>query len=808
MKHAMTIVVLPLLPSLFAQSLPPLPHGAFTYVCIPDTQAYSSVADESVPGGWLETNPSFDSRVDWIASNVDSQKVFFVSHMGDVVQENRRSQWDFASRLMSRLDGKVRYGICPGNHDQSNKGGKTGDTSLFSEAFPASRYSGRRWYAEYFGGYTNSAGCFVSGNNANSCQLVDVGRFGFVIMHIENNAPDPVLQWADGVLERHRDRLAIIATHMFIGFRKAKFRTGKAVRPKRETLGLVEWTKRHGREATSGALMWKNHFSRHPNVFLIVCGDQSSVMTHHEKLVGTCGNVVHAFMQDYPKNDASDWLRLFRFQPVEGVIEVFTYSPQRNAVCEGVGCWPEEKWHRFTIPFPMVVADGHPMPTVPLLNEVQKRFLDLPRNERRMKFADVGFRTALSYAGWHPQSVFLPFRHIIKNDLTVEIRNGMDGRLACVGPAAGTHAEICNLEIARTYIWSAADGNGDVVASGEFRTDDLAPRLLKVPGIVNLRDLGGRVGLDGRRVRQGLVFRSAGFNENAQTEYHTQEETKNVLGDRFVPLREEIERRISFWRGMEADPSSLDIVDARLSCDWLVVTGGVSRVMHPDPSGNCWLQEDSRSGAGGTAVIEIELTADGDGYAVLDTGADWYYRLSVNGEIVVNRMDDGAGFTPWRPPNRVLPVKVSKGANMLRAEVSPGDLSWLFRCAVSGERDRRRLAAQARTEYEHRRFRETERSFKALRPGASRLDDAARRFMAETLGIRTDLDLRGAHETFGMAGSPLGQKVCWKNVSFGAYCNLGLPFGRNAFRQAFMVFLDARNYPISFHCISGQDRTG
>lgn len=32
--------------------------------------------------------------------------------------------------------------------------------------------------------------------------------------------------------------------------------------------------------------------------------------------------------------------------------------------------------------------------------------------------------------------------------------------------------------------------------------------------------------------------------------------------------------------------------------------------------------------------------------------------------------------------------------------------------------------------------------------------------------------------------------------------------GRDAFRDVFRVFLDEAHYPIDFHCVAGQDRTG
>ena len=51
-----------------------------------------------------------------------------------------------------------------------------------------------------------------------------------------------------------------------------------------------------------------------------------------------------------------------------------------------------------------------------------------------------------------------------------------------------------------------------------FVTEDQAPRWIEIEGRVgNFRDLGGWRTQDGRRVRQGMVFRSAGLNNNSAT---------------------------------------------------------------------------------------------------------------------------------------------------------------------------------------------------------------------------------------------------------------------------------------------------
>lgn len=74
------------------------------------------------------------------------------------------------------------------------------------------------------------------------------------------------------------------------------------------------------------------------------------------------------------------------------------------------------------------------------------------------------------------------------------------------------HARNCGCKDSRPSVTSEA---------GTFVTEDLAPRWIELEGSVrNFRDLGGRYGLEGRRVRQGLVFRSQGLNENSVDGIH------------------------------------------------------------------------------------------------------------------------------------------------------------------------------------------------------------------------------------------------------------------------------------------------
>ena len=166
---------------------------------------------------------------------------------------------------------------------------------------------------------------------------------------------------------------------------------------------------------------------------------------------------------------------------------------------------------------------------VPLLTDAQKAYFDIPTAERRIKFRDVRFRKELSRSGEHapdgkvirqaywPKTVRLAWTPVKGAEAyTVTVKDAKKGETVVNETVAGTSLEIDNLEVAAEYVWTVT-GGGDS-CSGKFKTEDRTPRLIRYPGVPNVRDLGGWIGLGGRRVRQGMIIRSAGLNENAHRE--------------------------------------------------------------------------------------------------------------------------------------------------------------------------------------------------------------------------------------------------------------------------------------------------
>jgi len=93
-----------------------------------------------------------------------------------------------------------------------------------------------------------------------------------------------------------------------------------------------------------------------------------------------------------------------------------------------------------------------------------------------------------------------------------------------------TYFSFDNLLLGEKYYYSVFDKNGkEIIKNKEFKTSFHAPRLINVQGVTNVRDIGGWMTESGKRVKQGLIYRSGRFNENNSKEPLITEEGKNIV---------------------------------------------------------------------------------------------------------------------------------------------------------------------------------------------------------------------------------------------------------------------------------------
>ena len=464
--------------------------------------------------------------------------------------------------------------------------------------------------------------------------------------------------------------------------------------------------------------------------------------------------------------------------------------------------------------------------TVPLLNDKHKAFLAMPREERRKFFADAEKRKQLIKAGHWPRPVYFGWKSTDAPDETtyrvlVSEKPDMSDALAVTGENG--KAKLYNLLLGRTYYWqveATAPGEKPVLSLvHSFTTESQPPRLLRFPDVPNARDLGGRRGRNGLYVKQGLVFRTAGMNTNAR-----RAAAKN--DEEFLRAFPEYRPILKFYRDLQKrlkdDPESVRVVPYSLGSKWIVfrkdkadltademksldtleaipetLFGAEPTVMTANKRGRVAIPEDGPGPH--TAVLMQEFTAPADGIMQIASGGNWYWCVRVNGQLVYNRMrGNGKGAST---SNYHYFVPVSKGKNLITVVLKAADTGgWMWCC---GKRKKQDPAANI------------DAAIKALlssggrmQKGKSRVTAEGRAIFLDRYGVRSDIDLRSDGECWGMTGSPLGPEVKWFHYSSSAYAGMHTDRGRAAFAKVFRVFLDEKNYPVIFHCIAGQDRTG
>lgn len=82
----------------------------------------------------------------------------------------------------------------------------------------------------------------------------------------------------------------------------------------------------------------------------------------------------------------------------------------------------------------------------------------------------------------------------------------------------GSSLTIYNLRIGMRYDWTVSCA--EETAAGWFETEDRPPRIMRVDGATNVRDIGGWRTENGRRIRQGMIFRGSELDRHLQITSH------------------------------------------------------------------------------------------------------------------------------------------------------------------------------------------------------------------------------------------------------------------------------------------------
>ena len=297
---------------------------SFSMIVLPDPQSYVKFA---------ANQPLFDLQTAWVARNVDSLRIVSVLCTGDLVEQNdlavpdgvngdqtSREQWQAASRAFARLDGKVPYVICSGNHDYGYQSSEVRRTHL----------------PEYFRPERNA--CWrqtlvAVGNNYAGEPTLENAAYEFrtphwrpiLVVSLEFAPRDEAISWARSVIARpqYENHVVILLTHSFLDYKGERFQT--------ENYRM--------KPANYAEAVWQKLVYPSPNLRLVVCGHECNIVDYDRQVSfrtdrNQAGRTVAQMMFNAQTadgqwfgNGGDGWLRILEFRPDGRTISVRTFSP-------------------------------------------------------------------------------------------------------------------------------------------------------------------------------------------------------------------------------------------------------------------------------------------------------------------------------------------------------------------------------------------------------------------------------------------------------------------------------------------------
>ena len=143
-----------------------------------------------------------------------------------------------------------------------------------------------------------------------------------------------------------------------------------------------------------------------------------------------------------------------------------------------------------------------------------RAFLKKSSQERNTLMVDKTYRDKL-------KTEYVPVKFAWESDkketFKLQISETKDFKKTIEFTTDKNYVRVSNLKMAQKYYWRVL-GKDDISPTRIVITEDFAPRVLNVAGVSNARDLGGRIGLNGKRIKQNMIIRSAGFNRSSKDE--------------------------------------------------------------------------------------------------------------------------------------------------------------------------------------------------------------------------------------------------------------------------------------------------
>lgn len=301
---------------------------SFSIALLPDVQNYVK---------YDYNQPILELLTAWIADNKENLNIKAALCTGDLVDQNEclvppfprfgnltsKQQWEFVSHAFARLDNRVPYVICPGNHDYGYTRSEVPITH-FPEYFTVERNPLNKGFL--VAAANNRLGVPTLENAA--FEVKDEHWGDLLVISLEFGPRDEVMEWAKNLCEseQYRNHKVIVLTHSYIG---------EGNDPK-----FIKNDHYKMRPLTNGADMWEKLVKTTANIRMVICGHYGVANEKLESATGfkvsknDAGKEVCQMMFNtqtigggFSGNGGDGWLRILEFKPDGKTVKVTTYSP-------------------------------------------------------------------------------------------------------------------------------------------------------------------------------------------------------------------------------------------------------------------------------------------------------------------------------------------------------------------------------------------------------------------------------------------------------------------------------------------------
>ncbi|WP_211325363.1 metallophosphoesterase [Larkinella arboricola] len=302
---------------------------SWSMVIIPDPQGYTKFA---------RNQPLLDLMLAWVEDNRQKLNIGLVLCTGDLVEHNyiterpkengdqlSGSQWKCVSDAFGKLDGKLPYILCTGNHDYGT-GSSENRYSQFNSYFPPVRNP------------LNQSLLVEMAPNAAGVRTLENACYEFrppfgkplLVFSLEFNPRKAVVEWAKSVAARpaYRQHRGVVLTHSYM---RSTQRNNERITKEDYPPGFSDYT--------LGDDLWKQLIQPADNLGLVVCGHIIDVASHAGHVgfrtdKNRSGRVVNQMLfnaqnegGNWKGNGGDGWIRILEFLPDQRTVKVKTFSP-------------------------------------------------------------------------------------------------------------------------------------------------------------------------------------------------------------------------------------------------------------------------------------------------------------------------------------------------------------------------------------------------------------------------------------------------------------------------------------------------